>query len=300
MNAKPLRIGLIGLDTSHVVRFTDILNHPEHPHHVPGAHVTAAFPGGKKDFPTSMSRVEGFTNELRDKHAVEIMDSPAAVAEAVDLVFIESVHGASHLDEFRQVLPFKRPTFIDKPLAMNSADALEIFRLAKEAGIPLMSSSALRFADNLVAAMSKFGGEIVGCDVYGPFDMIDGMDGVFWYGIHSFEIVQTIMGTGCQSVTAVRRDDHEAFILAYADGRIATVHGMRKSHQSFGAILHCGKTAEYLNLSAPGRPYYVSLLESIMKTLPHGSTAVQPEQTLHVIRLMEAANQSRKTGECRV
>lgn len=297
MSTSHLRIGLIGLDTSHVVRFAEVLNNTAHPHHLPGARITAAFPGGKSDFALSMSRVPGLTAELRDKYDVQILDSPPAVAEAVDMVFIESVHGARHLDEFKQVLPFKRPTFIDKPLAMNSADAEEIFRLADAAGVAVSSTSALRFADNLVESLAKHAGSVIGCDVYGPFDMVDGMDGVFWYGIHSFEIVQTIMGVGCREMCSVRREQQESYLLSYADGRVASVHGMRTGHQTFGAVIHGDKSADYLNLSAPPRPYYVSLLETIMKTLPRDRPCVAPQSTLEVIRLMEAANRSRGKGE---
>ena len=52
---------------------------------------TIAFPGGSSDFELSNSRVAGFTNELRDDYGVEIVDSPEAVAERCDLLFIESV-----------------------------------------------------------------------------------------------------------------------------------------------------------------------------------------------------------------
>ena len=78
----PLRIGLIGLDTSHVIAFTELLNDPNHAHHVPGARIVAGFPGGSPDFHLSASRLEGYTNDLRDRFAVQIMDSPAAVADA--------------------------------------------------------------------------------------------------------------------------------------------------------------------------------------------------------------------------
>ena len=63
----PLRVGLIGLDTSHVVAFTQLLNDPTHPDHVPGARVVAAFKGGSPDVEASATRVDGFTATLRDK-----------------------------------------------------------------------------------------------------------------------------------------------------------------------------------------------------------------------------------------
>ena len=37
-----------------------------------------------------------------------------------------------------------KPLFIDKPMAGSLADVIEIFRLAKEAGVPCFSSSSLR------------------------------------------------------------------------------------------------------------------------------------------------------------
>ncbi|MGV3484480.1 MAG: tRNA-dihydrouridine synthase, partial [Planctomycetaceae bacterium] len=38
-----IRVGMIGLDTSHVVAFTELLNNPSNKNHVPGAKVVAAF-----------------------------------------------------------------------------------------------------------------------------------------------------------------------------------------------------------------------------------------------------------------
>ena len=79
--AETLRIGIIGLDTSHVTAFTALLNDPANPNHVPGGKVVVAFGGGSKDFGLSINRVEGFTKELKEKWAVEMVDSPEACAE---------------------------------------------------------------------------------------------------------------------------------------------------------------------------------------------------------------------------
>ena len=57
---KPIRIGMIGLDTSHVTAFTEIMHNAEAKGHVPGARVVAAFKGGSPDIPSSINRVEGY------------------------------------------------------------------------------------------------------------------------------------------------------------------------------------------------------------------------------------------------
>ena len=50
----PLKIGLIGLDTSHVVAFTKIFNDPTYEFHLPGAKVTHGYAGGSPDLDVSI------------------------------------------------------------------------------------------------------------------------------------------------------------------------------------------------------------------------------------------------------
>ncbi len=71
---KVLRAGIIGLDTSHVVAFTKVLNDPNAEGELAGVRVVAAYPGGSPDVVASASRVEGFTRQVRDM-GVEIVDS---------------------------------------------------------------------------------------------------------------------------------------------------------------------------------------------------------------------------------
>jgi predicted dehydrogenase len=146
-----LKIGLVGLDTSHVVAFAKCFNDPKHAEHIPGARITVAFPGGSPDFDLSWNRMPGFTKQLTEEFGVETVDSPEAVAEQVDLVFIMSVDGRVHREQFARTVKFRRPTFIDKPLAADLKDAREIARLAREAGVPWFSSSVLRYSPAVAA-----------------------------------------------------------------------------------------------------------------------------------------------------
>ena len=67
VGAADLRVGLIGLDTSHVTVFTQAFNDPKSANYVPGAKVVAAFKGGSADIESSASRVEGYTQQLVEK-----------------------------------------------------------------------------------------------------------------------------------------------------------------------------------------------------------------------------------------
>jgi hypothetical protein len=75
---KVIRLGMIGLDTSHVIAFTNYLNNPNNN---TGCRVVAGFPGGSPDMPASADRVEKFTGQLREKHGLKIVDSIEAARE---------------------------------------------------------------------------------------------------------------------------------------------------------------------------------------------------------------------------
>src|SRR6185312_2666021 len=108
-----LKIGIIGLDTSHVVAFTKLFNNPNERFHVQVGKVVIAFPGGSPDFELSSSRVEGFTKELRNDFDVNIVDSIEEVANESDAILLESVDGAVHHEELQKIVAYKKPVFID-------------------------------------------------------------------------------------------------------------------------------------------------------------------------------------------
>ncbi len=127
---KPLRAGIIGLDTSHVPAFTKLFNNPKADGDLAGIKVVADYPGGT-DMRASATRVEKFTAQLREM-GVEIVDTIPKLLEKVDVVLIESVDGRIHLKEASEVFKSGKPVYIDKPLAGTLAEAITIFDLAKK------------------------------------------------------------------------------------------------------------------------------------------------------------------------
>ena len=293
-----LKIGLIGLDTSHVVAFSKCLNRPGDAEHVPGGRIVCAYPGGSKDFELSSSRVGKFTEQLKTEFGVEILDAPEAVAERVDLLFITAVDGRTHLDLVRKTIAARRPTFIDKPMTASLAEAKEIFALGEQHGAAVMSCSSLRYSESLSAAMGNDSlGEISGVDVFGPVDLQPALPGLFWYGIHSVEIVNRVMGRGCREVKATTTDHHDLIACTWADGRMASIHGLRETHHKFGATIHRKKGFQFVDAGAGKRSAYALMLEAILRSLPAGKSDVAPADTLEIIRLIEAANESRESGK---
>ena len=184
MADSPLKIGLIGLDTSHVVAFTEVLNNPENKEHVPGAKVVAAFKGGSPDIEASATRIDGYTKQLTEKYGVKIFPTIDELCREVDAVLLESVDGRPHLEQVRPVIQAHRPVFIDKPVAGSLKDAITIFKLARDAHVPCFTSSSYRFYDSLETLKKTDVGDIKGAISYGPSQLEPHHPDFFWYGIH--------------------------------------------------------------------------------------------------------------------
>src|SRR5688572_13399416 len=281
---------------SHAVEFTRRLNDAAHPEHVHGARVVAGWPGGSDDFELSRSRVGKFTVEVREKHRVEILTSPEAVAERVDLLLVTAADGRAHRPLFERVARFRKPTFIEKPLATTLADAKDIFRLAREANVPVMSCSTARFGEPLRRAIAdRELGRIIGCDVFGPMPEEPTQPGLFWYGVHSVEVLNVVMGRGCKEVRCYRNDECDLMTATWHDGRVATFRGLRGGEWKFGMTLHRERGFQFVDLLH--NSWFKPTLELMLQHLAAGRTPVDPADTLEIIRIIEAANASRPDGE---
>src|SRR5260370_23959355 len=105
----------------------------------------------------------------------------------------------NHREQARRAIGPNKPTFIDKPLASTLEDAREIARLAREAGVPFFSASSFRFAG--IATAMKFP-DVTGAIVWGPgpLEPHHYLD-LSWYAIHPIELLDTLLGTGCEDVS---------------------------------------------------------------------------------------------------
>jgi Oxidoreductase family, NAD-binding Rossmann fold len=294
-NTDEIRIGIIGCDTSHVTAFTKLLNDKNDPNHVPGARVIAAFKGGSPDIESSRNRIERFTTELQEKWGVKIVGSIEELCRRVDAVLLESVDGRPHLNQVRPVLAARKRVFIDKPFTAGYADAHEIVRLAREAGVPFFSTSSLRYAADLQAIKNsdKHGG-ITGAFTFGPAPTEPHHPDLFWYGIHAVEMLYTLMGTGCETVTRTHTGGADMVVGKWKDGRIGTMRGIREGKQDYGAIAF-GKKAS-LQTPLPLKSDYRPLVIEIVKFFQTGVPPVQPEETLEIMAFMEAADLSKARG----
>ena len=288
---KTIRIGMIGLDTSHAPAFAKLLNDPKHADHIPGAKVVAAVPAKSPDVKSSYERIDRFVAELKKDSSITFYDSIAQMLPHVDAVLIEAVDGRPHLAQAREVFKARKPVFIDKPVAGSLRDALEIYRLAKETGTPCFSSSSLRM-NTLAALQGSKHGEVRGAQTFGPCELEPHHPDLFWYGIHAVEMLYTVMGTGCKTVVRTHTPNADVVTGVWADGRVGTMRGIRGGRSGYGVTVF-GATA---NVSPEIKSGYQLLVRDIVTFFQTGKPPVTPEETIELFAFMEAADESKRRG----
>lgn len=289
---QPLRLGLIGLDTSHVIAFTSRLNEVDSPNHVPGARVIAAFKGGSDDIKASRTRVEGYTKTLAEKYGVKIYDDISKLCKDVDAVLLTSLDGRPHLSQVRPVIQAKLPVFVDKPFAGSLKDAVEIFRLAKEANVPCFSSSSLRWYPGVVEIANADVGQLKSAISYGPAPAEPHHPDLFWYGIHPTESLFTVMGPGCESVTRTSTDDTVVVTGIWKDGKVGTLHGIASGRTGYKVTAFGTKAIAEQKSGGD----YTPMLREIIKFFRTGKPPVSSDITLEIYAFMEAADESKRRG----
>ena len=288
-----MKVGIIGLDTSHAIVFTEMLNDTKHEYHIPGGQITAAFPGGTTAFQHSHSRVKGYSEDLQRRFGVTMCDSIADLTGQVDVILLESVDGRQHLEQFRQIA-LGKPVFIDKPFATTTAEAREIIAIARATGTPIMSSSSLRY-DAGIASLHAPAANIVSCEAFGPAAIFDDYPGLFWYGIHSAEVLVSFLGPECRKVRCLSYPSTDAVLGEWADGRVGVMRGTRFEKNDFGCVVHTSAGTR-LSLAVAKPPSYNLLLQQVMRFLETGVSPLAIEETFAIVSFLEAADRSKAQG----
>jgi len=289
---EDVKVGIIGLDTSHCTAFTKLLNDPDAADDIAGYKVVAAYPKGSYDIESSISRIPKYTEEIKTL-GVEIVDSISALLDKVDVVLLETNDGRPHLEQAIPVLKAGKPVFIDKPIAGSLSDAVAIFEASEKYNVPVFSSSSLRYLSN--AQRIRRGesiGKVVGADVFSPASLEKTHPDLFWYGIHGVEMLFTVMGAGCRKVTRFHTTDTDIVVGTWYDDRLGTFRGIRSMKSGYGGTAFGEEGVAEIG------PYesYRGLVVEIVNFFRTGKPPVSATETLEIYAFMEAADESKRRG----
>ncbi|MBQ0150870.1 MAG: Gfo/Idh/MocA family oxidoreductase [Bacteroidales bacterium] len=286
------KIGIIGLDTSHSIAFTKLLNDKNsEDRFVREFEVVAAYPYGTRNIESATSRIPKYVDEIQ-QYGVVVTDSVAELLEQVDCVFLETNDGNLHLEQAVEVFKSGRKIYIDKPLGATLGQAIAIYEVAERYGSTFFSSSAVRFTPQNVKLRNGDYGAIIGADVYSPHSIEPTHPDFGYYGIHGVEELFTVMGTGCKSVSRTHNEAGDVVVGLWEGDRIGSFRAIVKGPYLFGGTAFTASKA----YPTGGYSGYKVLLDQILRFFETGESPVSKEETLELFTFMKAANMSLDAG----
>lgn len=287
-----LRLGIVDFDSSHAVEFTRRINRCAIPadQFVAGAKVVLGFPGTSK---LAQDRIDQFTPLVVDC-GVELVDEPTEMIGRIDGVLVLSLQGDCHLAAARPFLESRVPVYLDKPIACDVNDLDELIALSQRHETMLWSSSAVRFADDVVSIGSRLKelGNTNGVQVFGPAHFSELNRGLFHYGIHITETMFTLMGTGCERLSTISSPACDLVSGLWRDGRVASIRGHRQGHTAYGVSCFTAQGIVHQPISLASA--YRNLCQQIVTAFETETPPVSLAETREIIQFLAAAETSRQ------
>ncbi len=288
LQEEALRIGIIGLDTSHSPAFTKYIHNPDNTH-IKGARVVAAFPYGSRTIEASYTRIPEYTEQMKEM-GVTITQSIEEMLDQVDAIMLETNDGTVHLEQALAVFRAGKPMFIDKPAAAGLEDVIRIYEAAEEYDVPMFSASSLRYLAKAQKVRHEgIIGKVTGASTFSPEKWEPSHTDLFWYGIHGVEILYTVMGTGCRRLKRILSGDTDLVIGEWAGWRLGTFRGDLQGRQHYGGTAF--GTEGVMELG----PFdgYGALVDQVISFFRTGISPVEANETIELYTFMQAADVSK-------
>ena len=228
------------------------------------------------------------------KNDVPRAGSIAEVVEQVDAVIVLAPDNIEdHLALCQEVLPFGKPTAIDKALAFNVADTKAIVALARKHNAPITSSSALAFAVELEELLPQI--TTTPTEVF-----VSGMGEWKNYGLHTLSMALRIMGPGIKRLIDTGTDSSRMVTLDYGDGRKAfvTVRWSDNMWEIFPWTLGIRLSPEkFLSTTIKDFDgFYSNLMRHVIEFFKTGNGGFPGELAMELVAVLEGADKSQAAG----
>ena len=218
------------------------------------------------------SPVDGRTTaEWCEKFGVKRCGSIDELCRECDvIVILAPSHPEKHLAYAEAVLPYGKPTYIDKTFAPDLDTAKRIFGIAEKYSTPFFSTSALRYADEL--------GELMGGDNY----VITGGGSNFpEYSVHLIEMAVKLLRDTVSTAEVVSQGGERICHLTTEKGKKATL----VYAPAFPYSIACDKadgTPAFVNITSL---FFSGLMKDIVRFFDSGKTSFDTAETLEVMRV---------------
>lgn len=204
------RIGIIGSDSSHAIKFSKLINSSE-------------------NSPFKVVSIFGLDKERTEEvaHAGRIERIVSAPEDMdVDAIMVLFRDGNLHREYAMPFIKAGIPVFVDKPFAIKLEDCEAMIEEAKRSGTLLTSYSTVRYVKDLVNLVNdvKDFGELQWGMVGGPCDFCGPYGGPYFYGTHTIEMMLTLFGYDIKGISAKISGSNVVATVRYEGGALVVVN----------------------------------------------------------------------------
>ena len=184
------------------------------------------------------------------------------------------------------------PIFVDKPLAKNLSDAKKICELTKRKRLKVWEASSLRFSPDLRSAI-KQAGEPELVNIYGAMGIAAAGSSLVWYGCHTFQMLNQIMGNKAESVHAIAGERGVVTTVEYANGKRGVIESIT-GVWNYGGRIHGEKDLVHFKCEGD---MYGNLMPALRDFFTKGIIPVPLKDSYAVQVMIDAAEKSIERGK---
>lgn len=294
-----MRIGIIGIDSSHTPVFSNRVNALHKDGKTP-CKVTAFWDPGTHEWqhpdgPVQSAKDIAKWREDTLKEGVKQVDSINDLLGQVDGVMVLNINGHRHLELAVPSLAKGMPTYVDKPMTCSLDQARSLLAMSRLYKARCYSASSLRFITEIPKLDKEKLGNVVAIDAFGNGELLDMMPHLWHYGCHSIEMVDAIFrhvgqGAGVKRVSALAMPSQHLLDMEYRDGRYVRIRLDRAGSWAFGATVHGTKGVQQFVVDFA--PVYTRLVEGMVQFFAGGPAPVDLRDIVENVAVMEAGNRS--------
>lgn len=235
------------------------------------------------------SRDEVAGRQWAAEHELQAVSRAADLADCDGLIVIAPSNPEAHPELAALALESGRPVYIDKPFADTLANVQEIHRMAGRKGVPVFSSSALRYSPPLRRFLASKGADRI------KHVRAWGGSGSFQeYAIHPLEMVISILGPDVTEAMHICDGNHTTLHLRLAGGRSATVYHQPDTATTYQIIATTMEDTTHVECGDAGM--FVGLTEDVLNFFETGVEPVPREESLRIRQLLDLVIEGRNPG----
>ncbi|WP_442484555.1 hypothetical protein [Aeoliella sp. SH292] len=266
MNAK--QVGFVDdhLDNFHANTYLDALRGP------------LAFRGWKVSGVTALQYEKGVA--WAKEKGLPYFHSVGELAPVCDafLVLAPSTPD-THLALCEMVLPYGKPTFVDKTFAPSAAIAEQIFLFADASSAPIQTTSALR-TTNVQQVVAALDVPLTGMALWAGGSSFEE------YGVHPVELAVSCLGPEVDRIAVSGGGSCSTLLLDFSGGRTATIHFNADAHIPFFSVLETERGAQPVEVD--DSTLFLDAAAAILDFFDAGKPLIPREQTIAIMRVLDA------------